>query len=56
MLILLWLAIVVLCGYGVYRTIRGGFRRSQSERLTGYGILGCIVLLLVAAKLVTVFQ
>lgn len=38
---------VILCGYGAYRAIRGGFERSQSERLTGYGIIGIAVILLV---------
>jgi len=51
MLSLLWLAVVLLCAYGAYRAIRGGFARPQSARLNGYGIVGCIVLLIVALSL-----
>jgi len=48
----LWFLIVCLCAYGAYRSIRGGFSRSQSEKLSGYGIVGCIVLIVLAASLV----
>ena len=44
----LWLAIFLLCAYGAYRAIRGGFRRPQSDRLNGYGIFACILLLMLA--------
>ena len=53
MLTILWLLVVLACGYGAYRAFRGGFERSQSERLGSYGIIGCIVLLIVAASVVT---
>lgn len=53
MLTLLWLLVVIACGYGAYRAIRGGFERRQSDKLSFYGIIGCIVLLIVAASLVT---
>ena len=39
--------LVLLSGYGAYRAFRGGFERPQSERLTGYGIIGIGVILLV---------
>ena len=42
---------VILCGYGAYRAIRGGFQRSQSERLTGYGIIGIAVIVIVVIGL-----
>jgi hypothetical protein len=44
--IVVWL-LVLLCGYVAYRAIRGGFGRSQSDRLNVFGVLGCLVLLLV---------
>ncbi len=46
-LITLITLLVLLSGYGAYRAIRGGFERPQSERLTGYGIIGIGVILLV---------
>ncbi len=39
--------ITLLIGYGAYRAFRGGFERPQSERLTGYGIIGIGFILLV---------
>jgi hypothetical protein len=39
--------ITLLIAYGAYRAFRGGFQRPQSERLTGYGIIGIGVILLV---------
>jgi hypothetical protein len=42
---------VILCGYGAYRAFRGGFQRSQSERLTGYGIIGIAVVIIVVISL-----
>ena len=49
-----WFLMTFLCGYTAYRIIiRGGFERPQSDKLTGYGIIGCIVLVLVAVWLVT---
>jgi hypothetical protein len=53
MAFILWLLLFVGAGYGAYRAIRGGFQRSQSERLTGYGIIGCVVLVLVVLSLTT---
>ena len=50
----LWFLLTGLCGYGAYRAIRGGFGRPQSDKLTGYGIVGCIVLVLVAVWLIQV--
>jgi len=50
---IVWLLLTLLCGYTAYRVIRGGFERPQSDKLTGYGILGCIVLVLVAVWLAT---
>jgi prolipoprotein diacylglyceryltransferase len=47
-----WFLFIFLCGYGAYRAIRGGFERPQSDKLTGYGIIGCIVLVLAAMWLV----
>ena len=47
MLAILITLLVLLSGYGAYRAIRGGFERPQSERLTGYGIIGIGVILLV---------
>lgn len=45
------LLIALGIGYLAYRAFRGGFRRPQSERLTGYGVVGIIVLLLVVLAL-----
>jgi hypothetical protein len=42
----LLLALFVL--YLAYRAIRGGFERPQSARLNGYGVFGCVLLMLVA--------
>lgn len=41
--------------YGAYRVIKGGFERSQSERLNGYGIFGTILLLLLLVWTVAYF-
>jgi hypothetical protein len=35
-----------LCAYGSYRAIKGGFERSQSERLNGYGIFAIVLVVL----------
>jgi len=51
MAFILWVLLFLGAGYGAYRAIRGGFERSQSERLTGFGILGCALLLLVVLSL-----
>ena len=48
MTMIIVLLITLACAYGAYRAIRGGFERPQSERWTGYGIVGVIVLLLLA--------
>ncbi|MEW6452732.1 MAG: hypothetical protein AB1490_18920 [Pseudomonadota bacterium] len=50
---LLWFLVVLACGYGAYRAFRGGFQRSQSDKLNVYGIIGCIVLLIIAASVAT---
>jgi hypothetical protein len=47
-----WFLLTALCAYGSYRIIRGDFERSQSDKLTGYGIIGCIVLFFVAVYLI----
>jgi len=52
---ILWMLLLVGAGYGAYRAIRGGFERSQSERLTGYGIIGCVVLLMIVMGLIEKF-
>jgi hypothetical protein len=51
MITVLVILFVILCGYGAYRAIRGGFKRSQSERLTGYGIIGIAVVVIVVISL-----
>ena len=48
MLAILITLLVLLSGYGAYRAFRGGFQRPQSEKLTGYGIIGIGVILLVS--------
>jgi len=53
MAFILWILLFLGAGYGAYRAIRGGFERSQSERLTGYGIIGCVVILFVILSLAT---
>jgi hypothetical protein len=35
-----------------YRIIRNGFIHPQSKRLNGFGILGCVLLVLVAVTLI----
>jgi hypothetical protein len=47
-----WFLLTFLCAYGAYRAVRGGFERPQSDKLTGYGIIGCIVLCFLAAYLI----
>ena len=47
-----WFLLASLCAYLSYRIIRGGFERPQSDKLTGYGIVGCIVLFFVAVYLI----
>jgi hypothetical protein len=42
------LLLAILLLYLGYRAIRGGFRHPQSARLNGYGILACVLLLLLA--------
>jgi hypothetical protein len=37
-------------GYLAYRCIRGGFERPQSEKLNGFGVFGCFLLLAAAAS------
>lgn len=44
---MLEILIALLIGYGGYRVLRGGFKRPQSEKLTGYGIIGIGLILLV---------
>ena len=45
---MLTILIAALLLYVAYRAIRGGFRQPQSEKLNGYGIFACILLLLLA--------
>jgi hypothetical protein len=45
---LVWLILTTLCGHAAYRSIRGGFERQQTGRLSGFGHLGCSVLLMLA--------
>jgi hypothetical protein len=52
MLALLITLLVLLSAYGAYRAFRGGFQRPQSERLTGYGIIGIGVALLILLSLI----
>jgi hypothetical protein len=52
MAFIFWFLLTFLSAYGAFRAIRGGFERPQSDKLTGYGIIGCIVLCLVAAYLI----
>jgi hypothetical protein len=49
---MLALLITLLIAYGAYRAFRGGFQRPQSERLTGYGIIGIGVALLILLSLI----
>jgi hypothetical protein len=35
---MIWFLLWTICGYFAYRAIKGGFERSQSERLNGYGV------------------
>jgi hypothetical protein len=51
MLTILSLLILSAGVYAAYRIIRGGFARPQSERWTGYGIVGAIVLVMLAMAL-----
>ena len=48
-------AIVSIIGLGLlylaYRIIRNGFARPQSERLNVFGVIGCIVILIVIYSL-----
>ena len=41
--------------YGAYRSIKGGFERSQSERLNGYGIFAIVLVLLLLSWTVAYF-
>ena len=52
LLSILIILLVLFSGYGAYRAIRGGFERPQSERLTGYGIIGIGFALLIVLSLV----
>jgi hypothetical protein len=52
MLAFLITLLVLLSGYGAYRAFRGGFQRPQLERLTGYGIIGIGVALLILLSLI----
>ncbi len=48
--VLLWL-VFALVVFLAYRAIRGGFERAQSIKLNVYGIIGCIVLLILVLSL-----
>jgi len=45
---LVWLILTALCGHTAYRSIRGGFAHPQTDRLNGFGNLGCSVMLMLA--------
>jgi hypothetical protein len=47
----LLLALVVI--YAAYRIIRGGFTRSASTRLGWFGVIGYLVLILLAASFIS---
>ena len=51
MLMIFWLLFVSACAYGAYRAIRGGFERPQSDKWTGYSIIGIAVMLMLAVWL-----
>jgi hypothetical protein len=43
--------VTLALGYGAYRIIRNGFRYPQSEKLSGFGIFGFFVLIVLGAWL-----
>ena len=49
---LLWLVPVIGLLWLAYRIFRNGFVYPQSEKLNGFGVVGCAVLLLAAYSLV----
>ena len=53
MIMLLALLIAWALGYGAYRIIRNGFRYPQSERLSGFGVFGYFLLILLGIWLAT---
>jgi prolipoprotein diacylglyceryltransferase len=52
MILIIILAVAFALGYGAYRIIRGGFRKPQSQKLNVFGILGYVIMILLAAWLV----
>ena len=44
--------IALLCGYVAYRAFRGIFQRPRSDKLTGYGVIGIVVMLILAMSLI----
>jgi hypothetical protein len=44
---MIWISLCALCAYLAYRAIKGGFERSQSERLNGYGIFAIVLFLVI---------
>jgi len=47
-----WMLFAALCGYLAYRIIRGGFEKPQSKKLNAFGVIACVLLLLVACSYV----
>jgi hypothetical protein len=45
--------VTIALGYGAYRIIRGGFRSPQSEKLNFFGIFGYVIVVVLAAWLLT---
>ncbi len=50
--LIFWVVTIAL-GYGAYRIIRGGFRSPQSEKLNFFGIFGYVIVVVLAAWLLT---
>jgi multisubunit Na+/H+ antiporter MnhB subunit len=46
--------VTLALGYGAYRVIRGGFRSPQSEKLNVFGVFGYVIVVVLAAWLLTV--
>ena len=53
MVSILVLLIIFALGYGAYRIIGNGFRFPQSEKLSGFGIFGFFVLIVLGVWLAT---
>jgi hypothetical protein len=53
MAFIIWALVTVLTGYLAYRSIRGGFDRSQSKRLNIFGYLGCFLIIVYALAILS---